>query len=254
MLKILALCLLAADHGLWRARRLRSDALSNAGVAVSRRHRSSSSCSRRKSPSGTDILGLAASVQPAYSGASQYRASGGTRHQHPLPRPGLLLHRRRARRRFPAGKALSRLALRRPRPRPPRGVGHRPAAWSRGHSTGALLQALGRLRDLEAGAHAFCAPTSERSRAAPRGSSATSKSIRRFPAARARFVMFAGPSVTVADRKHLQTGYGISPLQSLRVRLPGLHRPRRAGGGGVRFQRDALLHSPPPCQHRSLCE
>lgn len=41
-----------------------------------------------------------------------------------------------------------------------------------------------------------------------------------LPGSSRRFVMFAGPSVTFADRKHLQTVYGISPLQSLRSGYP----------------------------------
>ena len=36
-----------------------------------------------------------------------------------------------------------------------------------------------------------------------------------LPGSSRRLVMFAGPSLTLADRKHLQTNYGISPLQAL---------------------------------------
>lgn len=36
-----------------------------------------------------------------------------------------------------------------------------------------------------------------------------------LPGSSRQFVMFAGPSLTLADKKHLQTGYGVSPLQSL---------------------------------------
>lgn len=35
-----------------------------------------------------------------------------------------------------------------------------------------------------------------------------------LPGSSREFVMFAGPSVTFADRKHLQTSYGVSPLQA----------------------------------------
>jgi len=41
-----------------------------------------------------------------------------------------------------------------------------------------------------------------------------------LPGSSRRFVMFAGPSVTLADRKHLQTGYGVSALQSLQSDYP----------------------------------
>ena len=37
-----------------------------------------------------------------------------------------------------------------------------------------------------------------------------------LPGSSRRFVMFAGPSVTFADRKHLQTVYGVSARQALR--------------------------------------
>jgi outer membrane scaffolding protein for murein synthesis (MipA/OmpV family) len=36
-----------------------------------------------------------------------------------------------------------------------------------------------------------------------------------LPGSSRKLVMFAGPSVTIADRKHMQTGYGVSALQSM---------------------------------------
>ncbi|MDE2052646.1 MAG: MipA/OmpV family protein, partial [Gammaproteobacteria bacterium] len=41
-----------------------------------------------------------------------------------------------------------------------------------------------------------------------------------LPGSSRKFVMFAGPSVTFADRKHLQTVYGISPRQALQSGYP----------------------------------
>lgn len=41
-----------------------------------------------------------------------------------------------------------------------------------------------------------------------------------LPGSSRKFVMFAGPSVTFADHKHLQTVYGISPRQSLQSGYP----------------------------------
>jgi outer membrane scaffolding protein for murein synthesis (MipA/OmpV family) len=48
-----------------------------------------------------------------------------------------------------------------------------------------------------------------------------------LPGSSRRFVMFAGPSVTIADRKHLQTSYGISARQALASGYPQF----RAQGG-----------------------
>jgi outer membrane scaffolding protein for murein synthesis (MipA/OmpV family) len=41
-----------------------------------------------------------------------------------------------------------------------------------------------------------------------------------LPGSSRQLVMFAGPSVTIADRKHLQTVYGISPRQALQSGYP----------------------------------
>ncbi|HEV7136963.1 MAG TPA: MipA/OmpV family protein [Steroidobacteraceae bacterium] len=41
-----------------------------------------------------------------------------------------------------------------------------------------------------------------------------------LPGSSRKLVMFAGPSVTLADRKHLQTVYGISPRQALLSQYP----------------------------------
>lgn len=41
-----------------------------------------------------------------------------------------------------------------------------------------------------------------------------------LPGSSRKFVMFAGPSLTFADRKHLQTVYGVSPRQALQSGYP----------------------------------
>jgi outer membrane scaffolding protein for murein synthesis (MipA/OmpV family) len=55
-----------------------------------------------------------------------------------------------------------------------------------------------------------------------------------LPGSSRRFVMFAGPSLTLADRKHLQTGYGISPLQAMQSGYPvfAAHGGLEAAGFG----------------------
>ncbi len=49
-----------------------------------------------------------------------------------------------------------------------------------------------------------------------------------LPGSSRKLVMFAGPTVTFADRKHVQTVYGISPRQSLQSGYPAY-----APGGGL---------------------
>ena len=61
-----------------------------------------------------------------------------------------------------------------------------------------------------------------------------------LPGSSRKLVMFAGPSVTFADRKHLQTSYGISPRQSLQSGYPvfAAHGGLEAAGfgfGATRF-------------------
>ena len=67
-----------------------------------------------------------------------------------------------------------------------------------------------------------------------------------LPGSSRRFVMFAGPSLTLADKKHLQTGYGVSPLQSLGSGYPvfSAHGGLEAAGFGfsaTRFFTPRLL-------------
>jgi outer membrane scaffolding protein for murein synthesis (MipA/OmpV family) len=56
--------------------------------------------------------------------------------------------------------------------------------------------------------------------------------------------MFAGPSVTLADRKHEQTGYGISALQSVRSGYPvfNAHGGLEAAGFGFSATRFFTTH------------
>jgi len=67
-----------------------------------------------------------------------------------------------------------------------------------------------------------------------------------LPGSSRKFVMFAGPSVTLADRKHLQTVYGISPQQALHSGYPvfAAHGGLEAAGFGfsaTRFFTPRLL-------------
>ena len=67
-----------------------------------------------------------------------------------------------------------------------------------------------------------------------------------LPGSSRRFVMFAGPSVTFADRKHLQTNYGISPRQAIASGYPvyTAHGGLEAAGFGfsaTRFFKPHLL-------------
>jgi len=65
-----------------------------------------------------------------------------------------------------------------------------------------------------------------------------------LPGSSQSFVMFAGPSVTLADRKHLQTVYGVSERQSLQsgYRLFSAHGGLEAGGFGFSATRFFTPH------------
>jgi outer membrane scaffolding protein for murein synthesis (MipA/OmpV family) len=65
-----------------------------------------------------------------------------------------------------------------------------------------------------------------------------------LPGSSRKFVMFAGPSVTFADRKHLQTVYGISAFQSLQSGYPvyGTHGGLEAAGFGFSATRFFTQH------------
>lgn len=65
-----------------------------------------------------------------------------------------------------------------------------------------------------------------------------------LPGSSRKFVMFAGPSVTLADRKHLQTAYGISRRQALQSGYPvyGAHGGLEAAGFGFSATRFFTPH------------
>jgi outer membrane scaffolding protein for murein synthesis (MipA/OmpV family) len=65
-----------------------------------------------------------------------------------------------------------------------------------------------------------------------------------LPGSSRTFVMFAGPSLTLADRTHLQTVYGISQLQALRSGYPvyGTHGGLEAVGFGFSATRFFTPH------------
>ena len=65
-----------------------------------------------------------------------------------------------------------------------------------------------------------------------------------LPGSSRKFVMFAGPSVTFADRKHLQTVYGTSPRQALQSRYPAFaaHGGLEAAGFGFSATRFFTPH------------
>lgn len=65
-----------------------------------------------------------------------------------------------------------------------------------------------------------------------------------LPGSSRKFVMFAGPSVTLADRRHLQTVYGISARQSLQSGYPvfSAHGGLEAAGFGFSATRFFTPH------------
>ncbi|MGH8295646.1 MAG: MipA/OmpV family protein [Steroidobacteraceae bacterium] len=65
-----------------------------------------------------------------------------------------------------------------------------------------------------------------------------------LPGSSRKFVMFAGPTVTFADRKHLQTSYGISALQARRSGDPlfRAHGGLQAAGFGFSATRFFTRH------------
>lgn len=65
-----------------------------------------------------------------------------------------------------------------------------------------------------------------------------------LPGSSRKFVMFAGPSVTFADRKHLQTVYGINPGQALQSGYPAYaaHGGLEAAGLGFSATRFFTPH------------
>jgi outer membrane scaffolding protein for murein synthesis (MipA/OmpV family) len=165
-------------------------------------------------PEWDRILGLAASVQPVYSGASRYRASEGP----------VINIRYRDRVFFSTGEGLGVDFLQGKHYRVSLSVGvdlGRREEWD--------ISQLRGLGDIPRAPFFKLSSSYVISKRLPiilradirkiaGGSAGLVGDVEVYtplPGSSRKLVMFAGPSVTVADRKHLQTGYGISALQSL---------------------------------------
>ena len=165
-------------------------------------------------PEWDRILGLAASVQPVYSGSSRYRASEGP----------VINIRYRDRVFFSTGEGLGVDFLQGKHYRVSLSVGL--DLGRREESDIAQLRGLG---DIPRAPFFKLSSSYVISRRLPiilradirkiaGGSAGLVGDVEVYtplPGSSRKLVMFAGPSVTVADRKHQQTGYGISQLQSL---------------------------------------
>jgi outer membrane scaffolding protein for murein synthesis (MipA/OmpV family) len=178
-------------------------------------------------PEWDRILGLAASVQPVYSGASRYRASEGP----------VINIRYRDRVFFSTGEGLGGDFL--------QGKHYR-VSLSAGVDLGRReewdISALRGLGDIPRAPFFKLSSSYVISKRLPiilradirkiaAGSAGLVGDLEVYtplPGSSRRLVMFAGPSVTIADRKHLQTGFGISELQSL-----GSGYPVYAAHGGL---------------------
>lgn len=159
------------------------------------------------------ILGLAASTKPAYSGASHYRGAGGP----------VIDIRYRDRFFLSSGEGLGGDIL--------QGERYRVSA-SVGIDLGRRMQwdytALRGLGDIPRAPFFKLAAAYVISRKVPvivranirkiaGGAAGLTGDIELYaplPGSSRKWVMFAGPSVTFSDRKHLQTDYGISPWQA----------------------------------------
>jgi outer membrane scaffolding protein for murein synthesis (MipA/OmpV family) len=165
------------------------------------------------------ILGVATSTKPAYSGASQYRGTGGP----------VINIRYRDRVFVSSGEGLGGDIIQHPHYRISLSVGldlGRRMAW---HF--ATLRGLGDIPRAPffklAGAYVISKSIPVILRADVRKIAGGAAGIEGdlevyspLPGSSRKLVMFAGPAVTFADRKHLQTGYGISPRQALQSGYP----------------------------------
>jgi outer membrane scaffolding protein for murein synthesis (MipA/OmpV family) len=179
------------------------------------------------------ILGLATSTQPAYSGASQYRVAGGP----------VVNIRYRDRIFLSSGEGLGVNVVERKQFRVSLAVGldlGRRMQWDYGR-----LRGLGDIPRAPFFKLSSSYVISKRLpiilrgdiRKIAGGSAGLVGDLEVYtplPGSSRRFVMFAGPSLTLADRKHLQTGYGISPLQAMRSGYPvfAAHGGLEAAGFG----------------------
>lgn len=170
-------------------------------------------------PKWQTILGLAGSVQPAYSGASQYRVSEGP----------VINVRYRDRIFFSSGEGLGADIFQGKQYRVSLSVGidlGRREEWDIGE-----LRGLGDIPRAPffklSGSYVISKrlPIILRGdiRKIAGGSAGLVGDVEVYtplPGSSRKFVMFAGPSLTIADRKHMQTSYGISELQSLQSGYP----------------------------------
>ena len=172
-----------------------------------------------KPPKWDLIAGIAASVKPAYSGASQYEAAGGP----------VLNIRYRNRAFISSGEGLGVNMLVGKHYRVSLAVGldlGRRMSWHY-----ATLRGLGDIPRAPffklAGTYVISKRLPVLLRADVRKIAGGAAGIvgdleiyTPLPASSRKIVMFAGPSVTIADREHLQVSYGIGPRQALRSGYP----------------------------------
>jgi len=196
-----------------------------------------------KIPTWDVIAGIAVSTKPAYSGASQYEAAAGP----------ILNIRYRNRAFLSTGEGLGVNLLVGKRYRLALAVGldlGRQMSWHY-----ATLHGLG---DIPRAPFFKLAGTYVISRRVPILLRADVRKIAGgaaglvgdlevyspLPGSSRRLVMFAGPSVTIADRRHLQTVYGISPLQAVRSGYPVFpaHGGLQAAGFGFSATRFFTAH------------
>jgi outer membrane scaffolding protein for murein synthesis (MipA/OmpV family) len=189
------------------------------------------------------ILGVATSTKPAYGGASQYRGAAGP----------VVNIRYRDRVFLASGEGLGADIIQRAHYRISLSVGldlGRRMAWHY-----ATLHGLG---DIPRAPFFKLSGSYVISRSAPviiradirkiaggaAGLEGDLEVYSPLPGSSRKFVMFAGPSVTFADRKHLQTGYGISPRQALMSGYPvfAAHGGLEAAGFGFSATRFFTPH------------
>jgi outer membrane scaffolding protein for murein synthesis (MipA/OmpV family) len=194
-------------------------------------------------PEWDTILGLAVAAQPAYSGASQYRGGGGP----------VINIRYRDRIFLSTGEGFGADVLQGNKYRVSLSVGvdlGRREEWDY-----SMLHGLG---DIPRAPFVKLSSSYVISKRLPiilradirriaGGSAGLVGDIEVYtplPGSSRRLVMFAGPSVTLSDRKHMQTGYGISAWQSLQSGYPiyGTHGGLESAGFGFSATRFFTPH------------
>jgi outer membrane scaffolding protein for murein synthesis (MipA/OmpV family) len=189
------------------------------------------------------ILGLAGSTQPAYSGASQYRVAEG-------PVINIRYHDRVF---FSTGEGLGVDVLQGKHYRVSLAVG-----LDLGRHEESDISELRGLGDLPRAPFFKLSGSYVISKRLPiilrgdirkiaGGSAGVVGDVEVYtplPGSSRKLVMFAGPSVTLADRKHEQTGYGISALQSVNSGYPVFkaHGGLEAAGFGFSATRFFTTH------------